>query len=98
MVLTEKQQRLVELNRKKDNEIKKFYEEYEEALVAVIAEGGIGSHFQDDEGIVYQLVIPEGRFVKFDKFALNHTRRSTEEKGTLSEKAAKEMGFEVLKR
>lgn len=92
--MTDAQKRFVELERKKD-EIKKYYEEFEAALKALIDEQGLNSFFQDDEGVVYKLVECDGRFVKFDKFTYNRTRRTGETRGSLSMKEAKEHGFKV---
>lgn len=92
--MTETQKRFVELDRKKD-EIKKFHEEYAAALAALVAEQGVNSYFQDDEGVVYKLTECEGKFVYFDKYAANRTRRPGEAHGTLSLKEAREKGFKV---
>lgn len=92
--LTDAQHTLIELDRRKAA-ITEFYERYEKALAAVVAESGVGCHFQDDEGVVYQLVEPEGRFVYFEKYRANRTRRDEEKAGTLSMTKARELGYEV---
>jgi hypothetical protein len=66
--MTENQKKLVELDKKKE-EIKKFYEELKLTTEAVSKEVGIDGYFQDDEGIVYKVVIPEGKFVHFENIA-----------------------------
>ena len=87
-------QKLIELDRRKD-EVKKFYEEYKVTLEALVKEHGVGHAFQDEVGIVYQLAEPDGKWVNFDKYSLDRTRREGEKAGTLSMKKAQELGFEV---
>lgn len=86
--------RFLELEKRK-TEIKKYYEELNAALDAVIKEVGVNSYFQDSEGTVFKTVIPEGRFVSFDKYGYVRTRRPDEKRGDLSLKEAKEAGFDV---
>jgi len=86
--------KLIELDRRKD-EVKKFFEEYKETLEALVKEYGVGHAFQDDAGIVYQLAEANGKWVAFDKFNLERTKREGEKAGTLSVKRAQELGFEV---
>jgi hypothetical protein len=92
--MTEEQRRLVELDRKKDD-IKRFFDEYAEALAAVVEKHGTGTFFQDDQGVVYRVIVPEGRYVYFDKYSVERTRRSDERTGSLSLKKAREAGFVV---
>jgi len=94
MPLSEAQRRFVELEKKKD-EIKKFYEDFEAATTALIAEQGVNTYFQDDEKTVYKLIESEGKYVKFDKYGYHRTKRPGEERGSLSMKEAKEKGFNV---
>lgn len=93
-MLTDKQRRFVELERRKD-EIKKYFEDLQTSLSELIREQGLNTYFQDDQGVVYKLVECEGRFVKFDKFGYNRTKRADERAGSLSMKEAKEHGFVV---
>lgn len=92
--MTELQAKFVELDRKKD-EWKKFFEEYQETVQSLADEQGVGSFFQDDQGIVYEVAIPDGRFVHYEKFTINRTRREGERQGSLSMKKAREAGFTV---
>lgn len=92
--MTDLQKKFVELDRKKD-EWKKFYEEYSETVNQLAAEQGVGKMFQDDQGIVYEIVIPQGRFVHYEQFGVDRTRREGETKGALSMKRAREAGFIV---
>ncbi|NVM33970.1 MAG: hypothetical protein HWN81_00140 [Candidatus Lokiarchaeota archaeon] len=92
--MTDAQKQFIELEKKK-NEIKKYFEELAEATQAVADELGVDGHFQDDEGTVYQIVIPTGRFVAFDKIGYQRTRREGEKKGDLSLTKARELGYVV---
>jgi hypothetical protein len=94
MALTPIQAKFVELEKKKE-EYKVFTQEFNDAIKAVHDEVGVDGHFQDEEGIVYQITIPEGKFVYFDKIGYNRTKRVDEKKGSLSVKAAKELGYSV---
>lgn len=93
-MLTDKQLRFLELERRKD-EVKKWHEDLQTALSELIREQGLNSYFQDTEGTVYKLVECPGRFVHFDRFSYDRTKRSGERAGTLSLKEAKEHGFQV---
>ena len=95
-MLTDAQKRLVELDKKK-TEVKAFFDEYNEALAAVIEEKGLESFFQDSEGTVYTVVKAAGRYVYFDEFACQRTRRlsADEKRGDLSLTKAREAGFLV---
>lgn len=93
--LTPAIQRFIELERKK-SEYKKFYEELSKATEDLVKEIGVNSYFQDpSDGTVFKLVIPEGRFVYYEKFSYVRTRRADEKRGDLSLKEAQEAGFEV---
>lgn len=92
--MTPTQQRFIELEKKKE-EIKKFYEEFKQVTEKLAEEVGIGGHFQDGEGTVYQVVVPEGKFVPFEKVGYIRTRRSHEKRGDLSLTKARELGYEV---
>jgi hypothetical protein len=89
-------QRFLELERKKAD-IKQYFNELKEATEALSKEIGIGGHFQDNDGVVYQVVVPVGRFVPFDQIGYVRTRRlsAEEKKGDLSLTAARELGYEV---
>lgn len=93
-MLTDKQKRFIELDKKKV-EMKEFAEQYSAAVSELVAEQGLGTAFQDAEGTVYQTAECDGKFVYFDKFEVKRTRREGERAGTLSLKAAKELGFSV---
>lgn len=95
--MTEAQAKFVALEKRKD-EIKKYYEDLALATEAVSKEIGINGFFQDNEGIVYQIVIPEGKFVHFEKLSYVRTRRAHEKAGDLSMKKAQEAGYTLPSR
>lgn len=90
--LTPKQLRFVELERQKAS-YKKFLAELEEATRDVAEEIGIGGHFQDQEGVVYKIVQPTGTFMYYKTVDYERTKREGEAKGSLSAKAAQELGY-----
>lgn len=92
--MTEAQSRFVELELRKE-EVKKYFEELNSAVEAVSKEVGINGMFQDSAGIVYKVVIPEGKFVYYDKISYVRTRRPNEKRGDLSMKEAELAGFKL---
>ena len=93
--MTPAQAKFVELEKKKE-EVKKYFEELNNAMVDVINEVGFEGMFQTEDGIVYKMVQPEGKFVAFDKYGYVRTKRPGEFKGTLSKKEAEAAGFKLL--
>jgi hypothetical protein len=93
-MLTDTQKKLIELDKRKE-EIKKYHEDLKETLTLLEKEQGINTYFSDEEGIVYKIVEPDGRFVYFEKLGYIRTKRPNEERGTLSVKEAKEHGFAI---
>jgi len=93
-MLTDAQKRFVELEKKKQ-EYRLFFDELKEATQDVANEIGIGGMFQDEDKTVYQIVIPDGKFVHYEKIGYIRTRRVDEKKGDLSLKKAQESGFTV---
>jgi hypothetical protein len=92
--MTPAQKRFVDLEKKKD-EVKKFYDELKSATEDLAKEIGVGGLFQDHEGTVYKVIIPDGKFVTFDKIGYKRTRRIHEKSGDLSIKEATAAGFLV---
>lgn len=84
--------RLIELDRKKAD-VKAFYEEYSNVLNALVTQHGVNHAFADEQGVVYQLVELDGKWVPYEKYGVERTRRDGEARGTLSIKKAKELGF-----
>jgi hypothetical protein len=92
--MTDAQVRFVELEQRKE-EVKKYFEELNLAVEAVSKEIGINGMFQDYNGIVYKVVIPDGKFVHFEKISYVRTRRPHEKRGDLSMKEAELAGFKL---
>ena len=93
-MLTTTQLKYIELEKKKE-EYKKFLEELKETTELLANEIGVGGHFQDTEGTVYQVDEINGKFVYFDKLDVKRTRRNGEKAGSLSLIKAKELGYTV---
>jgi len=93
-MLNNLQLKLIELDRKKE-EVKKFYEEYANTVNALVTQHGVGFSFQDYDGVVYQLVELDGKWINFERFGVERTRRPGETRGSMSLKKAKELGFNV---
>lgn len=92
--MTEAQKRFVDLDKKKAA-YKEFLEEYTLAVSALYLEMGIGGHFQDAEGIVYQVEECLGKYQYFDKYEIKRTKREGERAGSLSIKKAGELGYNI---
>ena len=92
--MTDAQKQFIELDKKKA-EYKEFVEQYTQSINDLIEEMGIGGHFQDSEGTVYQTANCDGKFVYFDKFEVKRTRREGERAGSLSLTKAKDLGYGV---
>lgn len=74
---------------------KKIYGHYDDAVANLSRIMKIGDHFQDDEGIVYQLTPQEWVKVKVKPVIVNRTRREGERTGDLSMTSARDLGYEV---
>jgi hypothetical protein len=65
-------------------------------LVETMAALGVGDHFQDpSDGTVFQIVKPSGTFISYEPIGYERTKRAGEVKGTMSIKAANELGYTV---
>ena len=95
--MTDAQRKFVELEKQKE-QIKQYFENLRLSVESVAKEVGINGYFQDDEGTVYKIVEPEGKFVTFEKISYVRTRRMDEKRGDLSLKEAEEAGFAVQKK
>lgn len=95
--MTEAQRKFVELERKKE-EVKKYFDELNGAVEVLAKEIGVGGLFQDDQGVVYKVVVPDGKFVHFEKISYVRTRRAHEKRGDLSMKEAEAAGFALPNR
>lgn len=93
-MLTDAQKKFIELEKKKE-EVKAYFDQLNQAVEEVAKEIGVGGYFQDQEGTVYKIVVPEGKFVYFEKLSYERTRRAGEKSGSLSLKEAREKGYTV---
>ena len=93
-MLTDAQKRFIELEKRKD-EIRKWHDDLQSVLAELARTQGINSMFQDEHGTVYKVVEPAGRYVQFDKYGYERTKRPGERAGTLSVKEAEAAGFKV---
>lgn len=93
-MLSDVQKKYIELEKKKE-EYKAFLEELKVVIEELTAQMGVGGHFQDGEGTVYQVQDAKGRFVHFDKHEVKRTRRQGERSGNLSLTDARALGYEV---
>ncbi len=90
---------------KKFLEISKRYEVLKEEMKALkptltdlMTEIGVDSMFQDPETmLVYQIQVPEGTFISFDKITYSRTKKTGETKGSLSKSDAEAAGFVLSK-
>ena len=95
MTKTQAIQRFIELERKKE-EIKKYFDELAEATEALVEHVGVNGYFQDPvDNTVFKIIVPEGKFVHFEKFSYLRTKREGEKRGSLSMKEAKEQGYDI---
>ena len=92
--MTSTQLKYIELEKRKE-EYRRFLQELSDTINLLAKEIGTNGHFQDSEGIVYQLVESEGKFVHMDRYEVKHTRRPHERAGTLSLTKAKELGYNI---
>lgn len=88
------QQKFVNLANQYENLIEQL-KTVKEEMNAVMADIGVNSFVQGQDGTVYQVVIPQGRFVHFDTISYIRTRKEGEDRGDLSLKKAEEAGFNV---
>lgn len=86
--------KLIELDKQKAT-IKAYYEELRETLELASKELGVDGMFQAEDGIVYQIVKPAGRYVQFEELSYIRTKREDEKRGELSKKKAEEAGFKI---
>ena len=97
--MTEVQKKFVKLEKQKE-EVKKFFEELSDTITELQKEVGLNGMFQDDEGTVYKIVEPDGKYIQFDKVSYLRTRRLNEERSPLplAIKEAEAAGFNVPKK
>lgn len=88
-MLTGTQAKFVALEKQR----KALLDAFDTALQAVAEEVKPGGYFQDEDGTVYKIVTPAGRWVKYDAVSYARTRRADEDKGSLSLEEAKRAGY-----
>lgn len=92
-MLTNEQKKLIELSKKAEetkSELKILKTQIAELLNTI----GVGSSFKDPiDGVVFEIVIPKGRFVDHEHIGYERTKREGERAGSLSMKRAKELGY-----
>lgn len=74
---------------------KAYYAERAAALDRIISLNGIAGHFQDTDGVVYEVTHCSGRYVKFIPYEIKRTRRGDEKAGSLALTRAEELGYNV---
>lgn len=95
--MTRAQMEFVKLEKQKE-EVKKYFENLKNALDEVVKESGVNNYFQDDEGTVYKVIVPEGKWVQYEPYSYVRTRREHEKRGDLSLKEAEEAGFTITRK
>ena len=94
-MLNDKQQKFIELTKQLEA-VKEQRKEISSQLEVLANEIGVGASFQDPtDKTVFEIVIPDGKYMFFDKIDYARTRREGERSGSLSLKRAKELGFEL---
>lgn len=94
-MLTDQQKKFIEVTKQLEA-IKEQRKEIGSQLEELANQIGVGSSFQDPEDkTVFEIVVPEGKYMYFDKIDYNRTRREGERSGSLSLKRAKELGYEL---
>lgn len=94
-MLTDQQQKFIEVSKQLEL-LKEQRKEIGSQLEELANQIGVGSSFQDPEDkTVFEIVVPDGKYMYFDKIDYVRTRREGERSGSLSLKRAKELGYEL---
>lgn len=94
-MLTDEQKKFIEVSKRLE-ELKEQRKEIGSQLEELANVIGVGSSFQDPEDkTVFEIVVPDGKYMYFDKIDYVRTRREGERSGSLSLKRAKELGYEL---
>lgn len=94
-MLTDQQQKFIEVSKQLEL-LKEKRKEIGSQLEELANQIGIGSSFQDPEDkTVFEIVVPDGKYMYFDKIDYVRTRREGERSGSLSLKRAKELGYDL---
>lgn len=93
-MLTDQQQKFLELTKKVEELKNSLYKELYPQLDSLMNELGVGSHLQDPEtGVVYEIVVPNGTFIPYKTISYNRTKVGDEKRPTLSKSRAQELGY-----
>ena len=94
-MLTDQQKKFIELTKQLET-LKEKRKEISSELENLANEIGVNSSFQDPtDNTVFEIVIPDGKYMYFDKIDYVRTRRDGERSGSLSLKRAKELGYNL---
>jgi len=94
-MLTDQQKKFIELTKQLET-LKEKRKEISSELESLANEIGVNSSFQDPtDNTVFEIVIPDGKYMYFDKIDYVRTRREGERSGSLSLKRAKELGYNL---
>lgn len=88
------QNKFIQLAKQKEELIKQL-KEINESIEPLMEEIGEGTLFQCEEGLVFKVSPWKGQFVVPKRFEYVRTKRIDESKGSLSQKEAKEGGFDL---
>jgi len=95
IMLTDQQKKFIELTKQLET-LKEKRKEISSELENLANEIGVNSSFQDPtDNTVFEIVIPDGKYMYFDKIDYVRTRREGERSGSLSLKRAKELGYNL---
>ena len=97
-MLTDQQQKFLELSKKAEDTKNFLYKELYPQLDELMIELGLGTHFQDPAtSAVYEIVVPKGTYTFYKTIGYNRTKFDGESKGTLSKSAAEGFGYSLKK-
>lgn len=85
----------IRLDRTYAQTIKPILERMSELKADIAKRYLVGTHFQGPDGTVYEISTQEWKSVRMEPVTINRTRFDFEQKGSLSEKRAKELGYEL---
>lgn len=87
--MTELKEKFLALAQERESLVERLKATNEE-LTSVMSDIGVGTFLQGSDGLVYKIEAPKGRFVEFKTIDYVRTKKETEDRGSLSKKAAEE--------